>query len=995
MAFPILLLCLFLTVLFWRYTAYNTAREARRKFQDAVDASHQLIKSRLDLCLNALYGYQGLFAASQTVTRQEFAAYSKGIDLRQNYPGLSSVSFVERVPADRKAEFLQRVRTDTSVNPEGFGQFSIYPVGSREEYWVVNYIEPFQGHEEAHGFDFSTEPVRRAALEKAWQTGKPTATGRISLLTGTGNRAGFLVFLPVFPPESPDLPLEERRQQLKGFIVGEFHVLELFRELSSRPHFAPRVDFEIFDGQGLTDQHLLYDHRKGQRTWVPDYRPRFSQQRTLAVADQQWRLSFAAMPGFGLTEAKEGLPILVLCAGIVFSFLLFGIVYSLSSSRIRSMSLAERMTREFKESEERYRLMAENSTDMISRHTPTGIYLYASPASKNLTAYEPQELTGHAMQEFIHPQDLPKVETVMSAASGEDVFTIRYRVRRKDGGMLWVETTCRRVRDPQTKAVREIIAVSRDISDRQKTEKELARLAAFPEENPNPVIELDEEGAISYLNQAAKSQFPKLLDQGLRHPILEGVVLAAAELEKGERRSLEREVQVGESVFEELISLVPESRSIRIYALDVTHRKRFERQRQEQARQLEKTNKELVHQQKIMQQLLADLQSSKSQLEASNKKLAELLSVKDEFVAKVSHELRTPLTAIKEGVRLLLDSALGPVNEEQVDFLKTIEESIDRLAELINNLLDLSKLQAGRLRLVRQKVSIQELIESTIRSYRMIAGSRRLTVECGVVPAVFADPNRILQVLGNLFSNAIKFTGERGNIVFSVDVRDGQVAVSVKDDGPGISEEDLKKLFQKFSQVGDAASQTRGTGLGLALCKELVELHGGSIGVTSELGTGTVFTFTLPIYTSEMALEKSFEQLVESAGRAENEVVALIVVDLAQFTGPLAAAKEWDPATCAQKVVDLARSHLKRNDVVMEIGSHSGVVLLSAQSAGIASVAQRLKKLLAEWLMSTASLKMLPDIRIGTAVYPEDGLDVMTLLAKANSALQAASGKHA
>lgn len=253
---------------------------------------------------------------------------------------------------------------------------------------------------------------------------------------------------------------------------------------------------------------------------------------------------------------------------------------------------------------------------------------------------------------------------------------------------------------------------------------------------------------------------------------------------------------------------------------------------------------------------VSERKTAEQALVIANKRLSQLVAVKDEFVASVSHELRTPLTAIKEGIALVLDRVVGPITAEQEDFLRIVDDSVDRLTELINNLLDISKIEAGKFGLSRQRVRIQELIETLLSNYRLIIGRRTIKkVVARDVPDVYADSARMLQVLSNLFSNAVKFTRDEGTIVITVNKGENEVIVSVEDDGIGIAPDDLPKLFKKFSQVG--AQQAQGTGLGLALVKQLVELHKGSVDVSSELGKGSKFTFTVPAYLPSVLAQSS------------------------------------------------------------------------------------------------------------------------------------------
>jgi len=247
-------------------------------------------------------------------------------------------------------------------------------------------------------------------------------------------------------------------------------------------------------------------------------------------------------------------------------------------------------------------------------------------------------------------------------------------------------------------------------------------------------------------------------------------------------------------------------------------------------------------------------------------------------VSIVSHELRTPLVSVKGALDLVLDATLGPINDEQHEYLDIVQGNVNRLSELITTILDVSKIESGRLSLVRQRMDVPQLIEASLKSYKGLSGSRTFTADLAPVPAVFADPSRILQVVSNLLTNAVKFTPEQGTITVAVAPQDGMVAVSVQDTGVGIAEGDLPKLFQKFSQVGEKEAKRTGTGLGLVLCKQLIELHRGTIAVSSELGKGTRFTFTLPPYTTPFVLQESLEELLEAAKRTQQDAVAVIAL---------------------------------------------------------------------------------------------------------------------
>jgi PAS domain S-box-containing protein len=233
------------------------------------------------------------------------------------------------------------------------------------------------------------------------------------------------------------------------------------------------------------------------------------------------------------------------------------------------------------------------------------------------------------------------------------------------------------------------------------------------------------------------------------------------------------------------------------------------------------------------------------------RRLKELDRMKSDFVSNVSHELRTPLTAIKGSVDNMIDGITGPLNEKQTRYLVRIKSNADRLGRLITDLLDLSKIEAGKIDLKPAYLAVNLLAREVVEVLRSVAGEKLINLEVTSPEdnvQTWGDKDKIVQILMNLIGNALKFTPVHGEIRVVVEKLDSEwVRVSVADTGPGIPAEEASKIFDKFYQVEQSNKQkTRGTGLGLAISRALVEMHGGKIWIEGGLNGGSVFSFTLP-----------------------------------------------------------------------------------------------------------------------------------------------------
>jgi len=353
--------------------------------------------------------------------------------------------------------------------------------------------------------------------------------------------------------------------------------------------------------------------------------------------------------------------------------------------------------------------------------------------------------------------------------------------------------------------------------DKERSEMVLSRVA-------DGFIMVDEQGRVLMMNEPAERIFGKpLREQAGRH-IAEGI---------GEEHMLALSKDLSSMMNREL------GKEIEIEGRDETKR-------------ILRSSTAIVHSMegKVvgMISVLSDVTREK-----------ELERLKQDFVSHVTHELRTPLVAIKQAVTLIMDGTAGVINEQQEKMLSVVRRNIERLSRFIDDLLDIQKIEAGRLIVHRKATDLRPIVDDVIQSLTPWAEGKGIVLTSLLpddLPEVYADAERVNQILVNLVGNAIKFTAKGGKVTVKVsrplvgEETERFLKVVVMDTGRGIAREDLDAIFEKFKQAGNKEpTDIKGSGLGLSIVKSLVELHGGRIWVESQLNVGSKFTFTLPIYS--------------------------------------------------------------------------------------------------------------------------------------------------
>jgi len=408
----------------------------------------------------------------------------------------------------------------------------------------------------------------------------------------------------------------------------------------------------------------------------------------------------------------------------------------------------------------------------------------------------------------------------------------------------------------------------------------------------------------------------------------------------------------------------------------------------------------------------------------------ELDRMKSDFVAIVSHELRTPLASIKMFTSNLLDGVEGEVTEGQRDTLTRMAKNLDRLSRLINQLLDLSKLEAGKMEMRLAPVDVRELLESIVAVFTPGAGAKHITLKLRLpetLPVPWADPDRVEQVLTNLLGNALKFTPEGGRVMIEASRHDpdpavqigapgerspvsgeGYLAVSVTDTGLGIPEHDIGRVFDKFYQTDHSITRkTGGTGLGLPICREIIAKHGGRIWAESTLGEGSTFTFELPIdgrKQDRAQLEAAMAREIRRSRRYRLDF-SVLMLDIDDFTG---LNEEYGYArgdTALLQFQDMVRDEVKRflkqrireTDIVGRFGGDEFIVVApETDEAGARAFGERVRKLIQDHEFVNDDRHIRVTASIGVTSFQEEDLAPMAIIRRSAAALTEAksSGKN-
>jgi PAS domain S-box-containing protein len=850
-------------VLAVNHAFYLQARKlGEHQFEVSVKEVVQAIDERMRHHALILSGAAGLFNASNAVGQQTWQHYVESLQLDRHSQGVQALGYSEVMTPENLASRIQAHQT------KGQAPFSVRPTGLRPLYSVIVYLAPMtERNQRAIGYDLLAEPSRGDAMRRAVDDGLINLSAKITLLMETDVRklAGFLMFLPVFRQHVPLSTLQERWQALQGFVYMPLRAHDLMSGLlgeRERP-----LQFQIYDGPQVTApkaDSLLFD--SGSVTPLvaqSQAEPQWTTSRVISAYGRDWTVQFQSRPGIEtawLSHRNSALLVL----GVGLSGLLALFVAVLNSRRQRAEAMAHEMTAELR-SQAQALQASQQMLDVIVENIPAGVFVkdaqefryeLVNRAWRQMHERVGQALIGKTVHEVFNQPlaDHFAADDRRAFASGQVQVNEESRLRTPLGHERVLRTMTVSVRNEAGKT-EYLLGIAMDITEQvaaRTAAKESAQLMQAVFDNvADGIVTLNREGRVHSMNRAAELMF------GYTNAEVQGqsIHLLApqayhSQLDEFFKRRFQSTTPGRIGAHQEVEG---RGKDGRIFAMELAI-------------------SSSTHQgAPLFIGLVRDISERKhnEQMKAS-------------FVSTVSHELRTPLTSINGALGLVCGGVLGDVSAQAKSMLNIAYKNSHRLTLLINDLLDLEKMAAGKMRLNLAVEELTPLVAQAIATADAYAQQHqvRLLLQAPSEPVrVTVDANRLLQVLGNFLSNAVKYSDPGGQVEVTVSVcpDDGVVRVQVTDHGPGVPLAFRGQIFQKFSQAESSDARGKGgSGLGLAISKELMERMNGLIGYESVPGQGASFHFVLPVW---VASDLRPESKMPQTGAQGTEAARILVVE--------------------------------------------------------------------------------------------------------------------
>ncbi|MCO6059909.1 response regulator [Pseudomonas sp. MOB-449] len=847
------LMLIFGGLVLWQWLALEARNRAEyeQRFKIEAEEIAQRVNTRMRAYEMVLRGMAGLMVGSNSVSAEEWARAADQLQVQDRYPGIQALAWAPYLKNDELNEFVG------DIWGQGRRDFRVFPPGPRDEYVVVQYSHPMDWrNRRTLGYDMLTEEVRNKALGQARETGEASLTGPLRLRQETDQQvqSGVLLYMPVYRPDAPSTTIEERRAALLGMVCGAFRVHDLMDGILGSQNTLYRIELKDV---GTPDMPLLEQSANG-------HQPRFHQVEELQLFGRTWALGVSSTAEYESQQGNNRITFSLwtgLSAAVLLSLLVGGFLYQ----RERQLNLSLSVSTELGEREERFRLLLQHLPVATLTCDVDGRIEMANARAGELLGSAADNLIGLRLRRFLPDlANLPEQQARQTPAALTEVDALQ-----DDGERIAVAYSLSTFSHGTEQ--RYLINLV-DLQARKSAEE---RFRMVVEASPNAIVLVDSHGRISMVNRQTEQLFgygrvemlespvEMLLPEALREAhvqLREGFMRKPEQRRMGSNRELFGQHRDGRMIPLEVgLSPIRVGREVLVQAvvIDISERRAAEQRLRDQAEQLMLANR-----------------------------------YKSEFLANMSHELRTPLNSILILSDQLRQNMAGNLTEKQTRHADIVHRAGNDLLQLINDVLDLAKVEAGRMQLKLEPLNVQDMLaelDASLRPMAEIKGLRLSThVQAGVPRVIHSDRVRLHQILRNLLSNALKFT-EQGDVELSVELDPAAVTderevlrFAVRDTGIGIPEDQHDRIFQAFQQIdGSTSRRFGGTGLGLAITRQLVLALDGDIRLESVPGRGSRFIVQLPVAVA--ASQPKDDEAPQQPVRSGQGPAVLIVEDDINF----------------------------------------------------------------------------------------------------------------
>lgn len=846
----ILLVSLFLTA-FAAWQADRTlAVRSEERLASAVESTTNQIRARINTYIAMLRGGVGLFAADEEVTLEDFHRYTNHLDLPTRYPGIQGIGFTIQFQVEDQDSLVDMMRE------QGVPDFRVWPEVDAPERHAIIFLEPQdERNRAARGYDMYSEAVRQKAMSRARDTGEPSISGRVTLVQEIEGRqqAGFLIYVPVYEGGVDPGDIESRRALLRGFVYAPFRADDLFTQIFEVGENV-RVAYRIYDGVGVDPDKLLHDSRTNSIDPMPG--ATYDTTVRLAIAGNDWTIAFAPTSYFetGITRRT---PLIILIAGGILSVLLA----ALSATQVQAEQLARR-------NERMLRAVLEALPVGVSVAERNGRIRFSNSASRRIwgTSAESEVVrSGEADRYNVETNRLmaPEEWAVNRARDGVSIEGEIIRVVRPDGISRVLLNSAAPIFGSKGQ-IELVVASEVDITREKQAEAALREreqeFRSMIDSIPQLAWMADARGEVLWYNNrwleytgATLQQLKERGWQAFVHPDALGRVVDR----------IQRSFAIGEA-WEDTFRLQGAGESYRYFlyravpilddageifrwfgtGTDVTE--------QIQAREAEaRAIREQVARE-AAEQREEQLRKHAAELERSNRELQD-------FAYVASHDLQEPLRKISTFTDLVLEEYGTTLEADGRLYLERVRAGAVRMSRLIKDLLAFSRVATRGQPF--EEVELNDVLDDVLNDLEILLEDTGGEVRMDPLPTVEADPVQMRQLFQNLIGNALKFHAPdvkpvvtvRGTVEHDDEDEQQICRIEVCDNGVGFEEKYLDRIFSPFQRLHNR-SEYEGTGIGLAICRRIVERHSGTITASSEPGRGSTFIVELPVRTPEGSL---------------------------------------------------------------------------------------------------------------------------------------------